>query len=212
MESFIQQAINQNEGDVAGEIEQSFQELDTDRNGEISREELVVGMKAFGINPTENQLDDIMNHIDTDGDGVITLKEYKRVVHEVFGENELFSVKTDDLEYTFSLFRRNQGGTATNISENESLSIDLEEFFDVLKLGLEHSGAVREDIVGKEVGVLKEFQTDLIQMHKEFIENDYNYSHINIGYIQNLPFARTESLLHFFKSGGEILQDDDTQQ
>ena len=38
------------------------------------------------------------------------------------------------------------------------------------------------------------------------------YSHINIGYIQNLPFARTESLLHFFKSGGEILQDDDTQQ
>ena len=26
MESFIQQAINQNEGDVAGEIEQSFQE------------------------------------------------------------------------------------------------------------------------------------------------------------------------------------------
>lgn len=82
--------------------------------------------------------------------------------------------------YTFSLFRRNQGGTATNISENESLSIDLEEFFDVLKLGLEHSGAVREDIVGKEVGVLKEFQTDLIQMHKEFIENDYNYSSFGV--------------------------------
>lgn len=60
-------------------------------------------MKAFGINPTENQLDDIMNHIDTDGDGVITLKEYKRVVHEVFGENELFSVKTDDLEYSRGL-------------------------------------------------------------------------------------------------------------
>ena len=142
-------------------------------------------------------------HIDTDGDGVITLKEYKRVVYETFGDNPLFNVKADDLEYTFSLFRRNQGGTSTNISENESLSIDLEEFFDVLKLGLEHSGAVKDD------KQLRPTQKEITQMHREFIENDYNYSHINIGYIQNLPFARTESLLHFFKNGGEILKEGD---
>ena len=79
----------------------------------------------------------------------------------------------------------------------------LEEFFDVLKLGLEHSGAVKDD------KQLRPTQREITQMHREFIENDYNYSHINIGYIQNLPFARTESLLHFFKNGGEILKEGD---
>ena len=68
------------------------------------------------------------------------------------------------------------------MSENESRSIDLEEFFDVLKLGLEHSGMVRDP------DTLKPTQQELTQMHKEFIENDYSLQPDKITHKEDLDF------------------------
>ena len=41
--------------DIEQQIEQTFNELDTDNSGGISTQELIKGMKEFGMNPTEGR-------------------------------------------------------------------------------------------------------------------------------------------------------------
>ncbi len=52
-----------------------FQELDKDRSGSISRLEFKRGMQLLGIPGTEKQLDELIQELDTDGDGDINYQE-----------------------------------------------------------------------------------------------------------------------------------------
>lgn len=52
-----------------------FFRMDKDRSGTITREEFKVGMQALGIPGTEKQLIDLIDELDTDGDGEMNYKE-----------------------------------------------------------------------------------------------------------------------------------------
>ena len=56
-------------------IRRTFDALDLDKNGKISREEL-----ATQITSSEKELDAVMAFADTDNDGEIDFEEFKRVI------------------------------------------------------------------------------------------------------------------------------------
>ena len=54
----------------------AFREHDEDGSGNISTEELCAVMKKLGDNPTENELLDLVNKFDEDGNGTIEFAEF----------------------------------------------------------------------------------------------------------------------------------------
>ena len=82
-------------------IDQTFAELDTDNSGNINMDELIIGLKQFGLNPTENEFKDIVNFIDTDDSGDITLDEFKSVVLQSIDIS--FSGTCEDKEFRLAL-------------------------------------------------------------------------------------------------------------
>lgn len=47
-----------------------------DGNGSINAKELGIAMRALGQNPTEQELQDMINEVDLDGSGVIEFPEF----------------------------------------------------------------------------------------------------------------------------------------
>ena len=64
-----------------------------DGSGEISPQELLLVMRAMGQNPTEDELQNLVMEIDTDGNGIIDFNEFvammKERLHEVDDEADL---------------------------------------------------------------------------------------------------------------------------
>lgn len=56
MTEWILSCVDEREDiDIETQIEQTFRELDRDSSNTITTNELVKGMKLFGMNPTENE-------------------------------------------------------------------------------------------------------------------------------------------------------------
>ncbi|PIA17475.1 EF-hand [Coemansia reversa NRRL 1564] len=58
------------------ELRDAFAIFDTDNNGEITREELGVLMRSLNHNPTEEEISDMINEADENGDGKIDFSEF----------------------------------------------------------------------------------------------------------------------------------------
>lgn len=65
-------AIKVQPTDTVQEIKQAFAVFDTDGDGSITREELGNVMKSLGENLTDQELEDMLEHADTNGDGLIS--------------------------------------------------------------------------------------------------------------------------------------------
>ncbi|KAK3093112.1 hypothetical protein FSP39_011207 [Pinctada imbricata] len=61
---------------VPAEFRQAFQVFDKDGDGTISTEELGVVMRSLGESPSEDELEDLINEIDVDGNGEIDFDEF----------------------------------------------------------------------------------------------------------------------------------------
>ena len=57
-------------------ISQVFDQLDADKSGELSRSELKAAMEVLGLQDQFN-LDDILKLMDEDGNGEISIEEFK---------------------------------------------------------------------------------------------------------------------------------------
>ena len=55
------------------EAREAFVLFDKDDSGEISRRELGTAMRALGKNPTEAELQDMVNEVDVDGKSVVLM-------------------------------------------------------------------------------------------------------------------------------------------
>ena len=202
MAEFLVSCVDEHGGiNIEHQIEQTFNELDADNSGGISTQELIKGMKEFGMNPTEDELRRIVNYIDVDGDGHITLEEFSKVVMQCFEVNKFNQIKHADLAFTLSLFEQPKtlGGSKV---------MDLDEFFEMLSLGTEHS----EKFIEQD---LRKVQRDMKKMRSDFEINDkkqssvshsrcYKHSNGSKGnttknYRQKLPIIRTGTVLRMLE-------------
>mgnify|MGYP000300630279 CR=1 FL=1 len=58
------------------EFKEAFSLFDFDENGSISAKELGEVLKALGQNPSMNELSDMINEVDQDGNGTVEFAEF----------------------------------------------------------------------------------------------------------------------------------------
>lgn len=64
------------------EIQEAFNVYDVKNQGFITKEDLEVTLKKIGEKLEEGELDELMKEADVDGDGKISLPEFKRIVNK----------------------------------------------------------------------------------------------------------------------------------
>ena len=72
-------ARRQQEGEE-GDLASIFESFDTDGDGTLSRKELVVGLRDFGIRMSKSETQDLLGMLDSDGDGNIEWEEFAKVI------------------------------------------------------------------------------------------------------------------------------------
>jgi len=92
------------------EYRDAFKFFDKDGNGYITTRELGAIMRSLGQNPTENELQDMVNEVDYDGNGVVDFGEFVNMMinqnNNTLDEKELLEAfrtfDGDDKGYIFS--------------------------------------------------------------------------------------------------------------
>merc|ERR1739842_211341 len=88
------------------EFKEAFSLFDKDGDGTITTKELGTVMRSLGQNPTEAELQDMINEVDADGNGTIDLPEFlslmARCHQDTEGEEELIEA--------FKVFDRDGNG------------------------------------------------------------------------------------------------------
>ncbi|XP_033749099.1 neo-calmodulin-like [Pecten maximus] len=73
------------------EIIASFEMIDDNSDGRISKVELIKGVELLGMNPTEEYPQVMMGLADLDGDGFIDFEEYKNMIRHNYIETDFDS-------------------------------------------------------------------------------------------------------------------------
>ena len=88
---------------------ETFLLFDINGNGHISSEELENVMRSLGIKPTKAELQDIINEVDADGDGSVSLSEFLAMMRRKMEETEGMAV--DKCREVFKVFDKDNSGT-----------------------------------------------------------------------------------------------------
>jgi len=72
-------AANLSQSEIA-EIKKAFSVFDVDGDGAITSKELADVMRSFGLNPSEDELMDMINKFDIDGDGMVSFPEFLQMM------------------------------------------------------------------------------------------------------------------------------------
>ncbi|XP_061360839.1 calcium-dependent protein kinase 1-like isoform X2 [Gastrolobium bilobum] len=100
-------AENLSEEEIAG-LKEMFKTIDTDNSGQITFEELKVGMKRFGANLSESEIYDLMQAADVDNSGTI---DYGEFIAATLHLNKVD--REDHLVAAFSYFDKDGSGYIT---------------------------------------------------------------------------------------------------
>ncbi|KAK6942508.1 EF-hand domain [Dillenia turbinata] len=100
-------AENLSEEEIAG-LKEMFKMIDTDNSGQITFEELKVGLKRFGANLKESEIYDLMQAADVDNSGTI---DYGEFIAATLHLNKI--EREDHLYAAFSYFDRDGSGYIT---------------------------------------------------------------------------------------------------
>lgn len=98
--------------DQIAEFQEAFSMLDKDGDGCITFEELASAIKSLDQNPTEEELRNMINEVDLDGNGTIEFLEFLKLMATKMKENEA----QEELKEAFKVFDKDQDGY---ISPNE---------------------------------------------------------------------------------------------
>ena len=88
------------------EFKEAFNLFDRNGDGNITTAELGTVMRSLGQNPTEADLADMINSIDTDGNGVISFIEFVRLMVTKARNTD----SEEELREAFRVFDRNGDG------------------------------------------------------------------------------------------------------
>ena len=88
------------------EFKEAFSVFDKNGDGAITREELGTVMRSLGQNPTEADLQDIINEVDADRDGTINFREFLTMMGLKMEEAN----REAELQEAFRLFDKDSNG------------------------------------------------------------------------------------------------------
>lgn len=92
---------------LIAEAKSVFDEFDKDKSGEISALELGTALRLLGLNPTEKEIQDLIDEIDKNGNGMIEFDEFMAFLKKSYKKPD--EVKTD-LKKAFQVFDLNGDG------------------------------------------------------------------------------------------------------
>lgn len=107
--------VNLTEEQVA-EFKEAFEIFDKDKDGYITIKELGDIMKDLGQNPSEAELQDMINEVDIDGNGTIDFREFLGLMGRKMRDTDA----EEELIEAFKIFDRDGNGL---ISANELLHV-----------------------------------------------------------------------------------------
>lgn len=81
--------------------------LDRDGDGTITTNELYTVMKALGLNPTEEDLRDMIKEVDSDGNGTVEFPEFCQLLAQKFVGNHS---EEDEIMEAFKVFDKDGNG------------------------------------------------------------------------------------------------------
>ncbi|KAK8542981.1 hypothetical protein V6N12_015556 [Hibiscus sabdariffa] len=91
---------------LVAEFQEAFCLFDKDGDGCITMEELAIAVKSLDQNPTEEELQNMIDEVDTDGNGAIEFGEFLNLMARKMKETEA----EDDLREAFRVFDKDQDG------------------------------------------------------------------------------------------------------
>ncbi|XP_019180326.1 PREDICTED: calmodulin-like protein 8 [Ipomoea nil] len=94
------------------EFQEAFSLFDKDGDGSITVEELATVIRSLDKNPTEEELQEMMNDVDTGSNGAIEFKEFLNALSKRMEDTD----SEEELKEAFKVFDKDQNGY---ISANE---------------------------------------------------------------------------------------------
>ncbi|KAF5833502.1 calmodulin-like protein [Dunaliella salina] len=92
--------------DQIAEFKEAFALFDKDGDGTITTKELGTVMRSLGQNPTEAELQDMINEVDADGNGTIDFPEFLMLMARKMKETD----QEEELREAFKVFDRDGNG------------------------------------------------------------------------------------------------------
>ncbi|KAL5007930.1 hypothetical protein ScPMuIL_013511, partial [Solemya velum] len=103
--TYIFQAETLDEEQV-DEFREAFSLFDKDGDGTITTKELGTVMRSLGHNPTESELQDMINEVDADGNGTIDFSEFLAMMARKMKDQDT----DEELKEAFRVFDKNGDG------------------------------------------------------------------------------------------------------
>ncbi|XP_077987297.1 neo-calmodulin-like [Glandiceps talaboti] len=98
--------LNQVTEEQLSEFKEAFSLFDNDGDGTIATKDLGIVVRSLGLNPTEAELQDMINEVDGDGTGKIHFPEFVRMMAKKMDETD----SHEELREAFRVFDRNGDG------------------------------------------------------------------------------------------------------
>lgn len=102
------------------DVKTAFAMFDKNGDGTIASKTLVTVMRCLGFNPTEDEIEDMINEVDVDGNGVIDFIEFLQMM------NKVWSGVDETIRAAFELFD-NDGSGAINMEEFKDAIMDQDQ-------------------------------------------------------------------------------------
>lgn len=135
------------------ELREAFSLFDKDGDGTITTKELGTVMRSLGQNPKDSELQDIINEVDVDSNGVIDFKEFLYLMankvkdmntveeikeaYRVFDKNENNCISIEEIRYVLSNIDENINKKEIEelmraLDVNSDGEINFEEFVSIM--------------------------------------------------------------------------------
>ncbi|CAL0328089.1 unnamed protein product [Lupinus luteus] len=88
------------------EIKEAFGFFDKDGDGCITVEDLAIVIRSLDQNPSEEEVQNMINEVDADGNGTIEFVEFLNLMAKKFKETDV----EEDLKEAFKVFDKDQDG------------------------------------------------------------------------------------------------------
>lgn len=88
------------------EFREAFSLFDRDGDGSITTKELATVIRSLGQNPTEAEIQDMINEVDTDGNGTIDFREFLDLMAHKMKDFD----SDEELREAFKVFDKDQNG------------------------------------------------------------------------------------------------------